>query len=148
MRHTAISLPSSLLFPHHSPLPLMSFLHRRFGGNDSSNDASHEAMPDPDRPANLRVVTAEKLEQLKDKSKLAKGKNGSKRRNFWIFGLGGLFGLVVAAFFAGTNDMLDLSTLENMNLDSFMDALPAAFVRDAQQLQVQHRHWNAKSGGG
>lgn len=109
----------------------MSFLRRRFGGADSSSETSRDPTPDPDRPANLRVVTQEKLEKLKHKHP----KNG-KRKNFWIFGLGGVFGLVVAAFFAGTNDMIDLSSLESMNLDSIMDVLPAAFVKDAQQLQV------------
>lgn len=76
-------------------------------------------------------MTAEKLQTLKTKPP----KQG-KRKNFWIFSLGGVFGLVVAGFFAQSNDMIDLSRLENMNLDSIMDVLPAAFVRDAQQLQV------------
>lgn len=108
----------------------MSFLRRRFGGNDSSStEVSRDPTPDPDRPANLRVVTAEKLQTLK------KGKNG-KKKNFWIFGLGGLFGVLAAAFFAGSNDMIDLSSLEGMNLDSILEALPAGFLKDAQQLQV------------
>lgn len=78
------------------------------------------------------VVTAEKLQQLKGSSK----KKNGKRKNFWIFALGGLFGLVVAAFFADRNDMLDLSRFEDLNLESLMDALPSSFVKDAQQLQV------------
>ncbi|KAJ4303237.1 phospholipid:diacylglycerol acyltransferase [Kalmusia sp. IMI 367209] len=112
----------------------MSFLRRRFGGtkDDSSPDVSGPSTPDPDRPANLRVITAEKLQTLK------KGKNG-KKKNFWIFGLGGMFGVMAAAFFAGSNDMIDLSSLEGVNLDSILDALPAGFLRDAQQLQKQER---------
>lgn len=110
----------------------MSFLRRRFAGGDSSNETSREPTPDPDRPANLRVVTAEKLQQLKGSSK----KKNGKRKNFWIFALGGLFGLVVAAFFADRNDMLDLSRFEDLNLESLMDALPSSFVKDAQRLQV------------
>jgi len=108
----------------------MSFLRRRFGGNESSPDLSREPTPDADRPANLRVVTAERLKTLKE------GKHG-KRKNFWIFGLGGLFGVVAAAFFAGSNDMIDLSGLESVNLDSILEALPAGFLKDAQQLQVR-----------
>lgn len=108
----------------------MSFLRRRFGGTDSSStDISREPTPDPDRPNNLRVVTAEKLHTLK------KGRR-SKKKNLWIFGLGGVFGVVAAAFFAGSNDMIDLSSLESVNLDSLLDALPAGFLKDAQQLQV------------
>jgi hypothetical protein len=43
---------------------------------------------------------------------------------------------VVAGFFASSNEMIDLKSLENMNLDSILDALPASFVSSAQQLQV------------
>ena len=115
----------------------MSFLRRRFGGGgDTSSEPSREASPNPsasERPSNLRVITAEQLHTLKKNSK---GKNG-KRKNAWIFGLGGLFGLVIAAFFAGSNDLIDLKSIEGMNLESLMEALPANFVRSAQQLQVR-----------
>jgi phospholipid:diacylglycerol acyltransferase len=109
----------------------MNFLRRRFGGNDadSSSEPSREHTPEPGCPSNLRVVTAEKLQTLK------KGKNG-KRKNFWIFALGGLAGVVAAAFFAGSNDMIDFSSLEGVNLDSLYEALPAGFLKDAQQMQV------------
>lgn len=110
----------------------MSFLRRRFGGkDDSSAEVSREPSPAPGqtRPSNLRVITAEQLHTLKKKGK-------SKRKNAWIFGLGGLFGLVVAGFFASSNEMIDLKSLEGMNLDSILDALPASFVSSAQQLQV------------
>jgi phospholipid:diacylglycerol acyltransferase len=113
----------------------MSFLRRRFGGASSTNDSptelSREPSPAPGqtRPSNLRVITAEQLDTLKKKSK-------SKRKNAWIFGLGGLFGLVVAGFFASSNEMIDLKSLEGMNLESILDALPASFVSSAQQLQV------------
>ncbi|KAF2688031.1 LACT-domain-containing protein [Lentithecium fluviatile CBS 122367] len=111
----------------------MSFLRRRFGGNDaSSEEPSREPTPDPDRPSNLRVVTAGKLQTLK------KGKNG-KKKNFWIFVLGGVVGVAAAAFFAGNSDMIDLSSLEGMNLDSLYDALPQGFLQDARQLQKAER---------
>lgn len=117
----------------------MSFLRRRFGGNTndpvSSPEASRTPTPDPDhqRPANLRVITAEQLHTLK---KGAKGKNG-KRKNFWVFVLGGLAGVMAAAFFAGSNDMIDLTSLEGVNLESILDALPAGFLREARELQVR-----------
>jgi phospholipid:diacylglycerol acyltransferase len=112
----------------------MNFVRRRFSGtkpDDDVTEASPERSPETDsnRPSNLRVITAEKLHTLKTKGK-------SKRKNAWIFGLGGVFGLVVAGFFASSNEMIDLKGLENMNLDSVWDALPASFVRSAQQLQV------------
>lgn len=113
----------------------MSFLRRRFGGGDTSSEPSREPSPNPastERPSNLRVITAEQLHTLQQKGK---AKNG-KRKNFWIFGLGGVFGLIIAAFFAGSNDLIDLKSIEGMNLESLMEALPANFVKSAQQLQV------------
>ena len=110
----------------------MSFLRNRFGGgkDNSSADVSRDPTPDPDRPQVLRVVTEEKLNTLKKRPK------PSKRRSFWTFGLGGVFGLVVAAFFAQSNDMIDLSGLENVNLESLLEVLPAGLVQDAKKLQV------------
>ncbi|KAF2795455.1 LACT-domain-containing protein [Melanomma pulvis-pyrius CBS 109.77] len=110
----------------------MSFLRRRFGGGDSSSEPSRDPSPDADKPADLRIVKVQRLQSLKQKQQ-------SKKRNFWIFALGGVFGLVVAAFFVGSNDMIDLSSLEGMNLNSIMDVLPAGFLRDAQQLQKHER---------
>jgi phospholipid:diacylglycerol acyltransferase len=114
----------------------MSFLRRRFGGGgdeDSTPDLSREPSPGPDgkRPPNVRLITTEQLQTLKKK-----GKHG-KRRNAWVFGLGGIFGLLLAGFFASSNDMIDLSGLESLNMESIMEALPDNFVKSAQQLQVR-----------
>jgi phospholipid:diacylglycerol acyltransferase len=117
----------------------MSFLRRRFGGGGaddsdiSTPELSREPSPGRDgkRPANLRLITAEQLQTLKQKGK------HKKRRNVWVFGLGGLFGLLLAGFFASSNDMIDLTSLEGVNLESIMEALPDNFVRSAQQLQVR-----------
>lgn len=116
----------------------MSFLRRRFGGGgsggeDSTPELSREPSPGPDgkRPANLRLITAEQLATLKQKGK------HKKRRNFWVFSLGGIFGLLLAGFFASNNDMIDLSGLGEVNLESIMEALPDNFVKSAQQMQVR-----------
>ncbi|OSS49374.1 hypothetical protein B5807_05593 [Epicoccum nigrum] len=119
----------------------MSFLRRRFGGGDTSSEPSREPSPAAaapnasGRPSNLRVITAEELHTLKQGSK----KKHAKRKNAWVFGLGGLFGLVIAAFFAGSNDLIDLKSIEGMNLESLLEALPDNFVKSAQQLQKQER---------
>ncbi|KAJ4352817.1 phospholipid:diacylglycerol acyltransferase [Ascochyta clinopodiicola] len=116
----------------------MSFFRRRFGGGDTNTPTPEPPNPSPsERPSNLRVITAEQLHTLQQAGK-GKGKHG-KRKNAWVFGLGGLFGLVIAAFFAGSNDLIDLKSIEGMNLESLMEALPANFVRSAQQLQKQER---------
>ncbi|KAF2198495.1 LACT-domain-containing protein [Delitschia confertaspora ATCC 74209] len=120
----------------------MSFLRRRFGGKtptptstpnspEPSAEPSREATPD-DKANEITVVPKPKLQKLK-------ASRQSKRRTLWIFGLGGLFGIAVAAFFAQSNDMIDLSSLENMNMASLLEVLPAGLVRDAQQLQKHER---------
>lgn len=138
----------------------MSGLRRRiFGGTpdesdlDSSRDVSPapghsslSSMLSPNDRTDYAVVPAKKLKQLTKDTK--KGK-GSKRRNFWIFGLGGLFGLVLAGFFASSNGALDklvtLAGLENMNLDSLLDVLPAGLIRDVQDLQVSHISYRTRT---
>lgn len=117
----------------------MSFLRRRFGGSgngeaeDSTPELSREPSPAPGtkRPPNMRLITAEQLATLKQQGK------HKKRRNFWVFALGGIFGLLVAGFFASNNDMIDLSGFGEMNIEAILEALPDNFVKSAQQLQVR-----------
>lgn len=63
-------------------------------------------------------------------------RKGRKRRNGIIFGLGGLFGLVVAALFANHTDVISLESLMDLNLDSLRDVIPAGIIRDAKELTV------------
>ena len=128
MKNKLESKTTSFLYSFAIPLISMSFLRRRLA-SDSSNDVSREPSPDQEKKNDLRVVTTKELHTLK-KSR------GTKRRNLWIFGLGGIFGIAVAAFFAGSNDLIDLSSLADVNMESILDALPAGLVRDAQELQV------------
>jgi phospholipid:diacylglycerol acyltransferase len=64
-----------------------------------------------------------------------KRKRGGKRKTAWIFTLGGIFGIAVAAFFVGNNDMLDITALGDLNLESLLEVLPAGLVNDAKELQ-------------
>ena len=63
-------------------------------------------------------------------------KKRSKRGQGLIFTLGGLFGIVVAAFFAQRHDVINLEGLMDVNLESLMDAIPAGIVKDAKDLTV------------
>jgi len=108
----------------------MNFLRRRNVGTDRS-DSPREDTPDIDNE-DVRVVPAKKLHGLAKKH----GTSGSKRRTAWIFGLGGIFGIVVAIFFVGHNEMIDLVGLQDFSLDSILDVLPAGIIRDAKELQV------------
>lgn len=61
----------------------------------------------------------------------------SKRKSWLIFGLGGLFGLIVAVFFANQQEVIKLESLLDVNLDSLMDVIPAGIVNDARDLSVR-----------
>jgi phospholipid:diacylglycerol acyltransferase len=120
--------------------PIMSTLRRRiFGGDDS---ASRDVSPAPPAPKEaggdaFRIVSNEKFDALKKSVK----PRSSKKRNAWVFTLGGLFGLFVAGFFASRDGALDklvsLAGLEDMNLDNLYDVLPAGLIRDVQNMQVR-----------
>ncbi|OJD18528.1 hypothetical protein AJ78_01444 [Emergomyces pasteurianus Ep9510] len=66
-------------------------------------------------------------------------KRRSKRRNGLIFGLGGIFGIFLALFFANQNEVISLDALMDLNLDSLMDVMPAGIVRDASQFSQTER---------
>ncbi|KAK4982751.1 phospholipid:diacylglycerol acyltransferase [Elasticomyces elasticus] len=118
----------------------MSQLRRRiFGGGTpdstpaSTPDLSREGSPTPGE--DYRIIPAKQLQKLTKASK----PKGTKRRNAWVFGLGGLFGILLAGFFASEQDMINLSAFKDMNLESIMDVLPAGLLRDAQNLQRNER---------
>ena len=53
-----------------------------------------------------------------------------------MFGLGGLFGILLAGFFAGKNDFIEFPEIGDFRMDSLMDVLPAGFMREARDLSV------------
>ena len=57
-----------------------------------------------------------------------------KRRTTLIFLLGGLCGLLMAGFFAKTNDLIDFPELGDLSMDTLMDALPAGLAKDVREL--------------
>lgn len=103
----------------------MSTLRRRLLG-DSSTEPSRDPSPVKGEPVTLIPTT-----HLK---KLTKKR--SKRRQGFIFGLGGLFGIIIAAFFAQRHDVINLEGLIDVNLESLMDVIPAGIVKDAKDLTV------------
>lgn len=109
----------------------MSALRRPFLGNSpSSTEPSREPSrePSPGKGEPVTVVSKSHLKELKGKR--------SKRRQFSIFGLGGLFGLILAAFFANQHDVINLEGLVDFNMDSLLDVIPAGIVKDARDMTV------------
>jgi phospholipid:diacylglycerol acyltransferase len=124
----------------------MSDLRRRIfgaGTPDSTPSSSRDASPAPIRgdDGEYKIVPKPKLDKLSKEVKEARRK-GTKRRNVWIFALGGLFGIFLAGFFASNNGSLDklveLAGVRDMNLDTLLDVLPAGLIRDVQDLQVRN----------
>lgn len=91
---------------------------------------------DRNRKGSNVVIPAKKLEELNAHVTGKGKKRGVKRRNLWVFGLGGLFGIVVAGLLAQRQEMIDLSHLADMNLDSFADILPAGLMKEVRAMQV------------
>ena len=103
----------------------MSSLRRRLLG-DSSSETSRAPSPAKNEP--ISVIPTAHLKKLTRKR--------SKRRQTSIFALGGLFGLLIALFFAQKHDVLNLEGLMDMNLDSLIDVIPAGIVKDAKDITV------------
>ncbi|PHH62001.1 hypothetical protein CDD82_2063 [Ophiocordyceps australis] len=82
---------------------------------------------DPIAPASEAVAT------------VGPGARMRKRRNTFIFLLGGLCGLIVAGFFAKTSDLIDLPELSDLTVESLLDVLPAGLVRDIGDLMQGQR---------
>lgn len=104
------------------------FLRRR----PTSAEAHGKHVTNPIPPENgeeVRLVSVSKLEALTRKK--------SKRRIWLIFGLGGLFGVIVAAFFVKQSDVINLDGLMDLNLDSLLDVIPAGIIKDAKELTVR-----------
>lgn len=121
----------------------MSDLRRRIFGVGSpagTPDSSREPSPAPPRKNDAteerNVVPASMVKTTKPKRKAG----GLKRRNAWIFGLGGLFGIGVALVFAapkgGMDKLVEFAGLQDMSLDSLLDVLPAGMIKDVQGFQV------------
>jgi len=60
----------------------------------------------------------------------------SKRRNGFIFLLGGIFGIFIALFFANQHEVISLESIMDLNLDSLMDAIPQGILRDVKEFSV------------
>lgn len=109
----------------------MSFLRLR------KQVESTRPAPEQEIPASVEDVVLVPVSEFNEVAK-----KGRKRRTWLIFGLGGLFGLFLAAFFADRNDMIRLAALPNMaelNMEGLAKVLPAQFLRDAKDLTVSLR---------
>ncbi|EEH43551.2 phospholipid:diacylglycerol acyltransferase [Paracoccidioides brasiliensis Pb18] len=103
------------------------------GSSSSSGSSSKNAVVvDDNGGKKLRFGPALELQEICVRRR-------SKRRNGLIFGLGGIFGIFLALFFANQNEVISLDALMDLNLDSLMDVMPAGMIRDASQFSQTER---------
>ncbi|KAI1495656.1 Lecithin:cholesterol acyltransferase [Biscogniauxia marginata] len=57
-----------------------------------------------------------------------------KRKNTFIFFLGSLFGIIAAGWMAKSNDLIEFPEFSDLSVDSFLDVLPAGFVKDMKDI--------------
>ncbi|KAK3690035.1 Lecithin:cholesterol acyltransferase-domain-containing protein [Podospora appendiculata] len=58
----------------------------------------------------------------------------AKRKNTAIFLLGGLFGIIVAGFFATSKDFIGFPEFGELSMDSLLNVLPPGLVKDMRDL--------------
>ncbi|PGH01316.1 hypothetical protein AJ79_07953 [Helicocarpus griseus UAMH5409] len=125
----------------------MAGLRRRLGSLFSSSPSPTpdvSAPPTPDSSKNTDIIAVHKdggqirYNQGSEIQHIPV-KRRSKRRNGLIFGLGGIFGIFLALFFANQNEVISLDALMDLNLDSLIDVMPAGIVRDASQFSQTER---------
>jgi phospholipid:diacylglycerol acyltransferase len=84
----------------------------------------------PPKAEEIRLAPVSKIMNEKHHPK------SGKKRNGFVFFLGGLFGIIAAGFFAQKSDLIEFPEFGDLSMDSIMDVLPAGFVRDARDLAV------------
>lgn len=107
------------------------------GSPAHSRDSSPAPIVDKDGALH-KIVPIKAFEKLKETSK--QKERGRKRKNAWLFGLGGFFGIVLAATFAaptgGMDRLVEMAGFGDMHLDSILDILPAGLIKDVRDLQA------------
>ncbi|CCX07976.1 Similar to Phospholipid:diacylglycerol acyltransferase; acc. no. O94680 [Pyronema omphalodes CBS 100304] len=98
-------------------------------------DHNHESTtPPPATPSPEHSDTnSEKQQQQQDPPR-------RKKRSTWlIFTIGGLAGLFLAGFTAKNQDMLRLELLQDLNLDTIIDIIPAGILKEASDITMREK---------
>ncbi|KAJ5046572.1 uncharacterized protein L3040_003811 [Drepanopeziza brunnea f. sp. 'multigermtubi'] len=116
----------------------MSDLRNRGKGKETASTPRDDS---PAKAEEVRLAPVSKIthDDAESSHKHKQKKDSRKRRNGFIFVLGGLFGIAVAGFFAGRSDLIDFPEFGELSMDSLMDVLPAGFIRDAREITKGER---------
>lgn len=125
----------------------MATLRQRIFGKSPSEKEEKEQDDSREKAEEVRLVPISKIKT--DASSHSHKHEKTKRRNGFIFFLGGLFGILAAGFFAQRNELIEFPELGDLRMDSFIDVLPAGFVKDARDLAVSAYFviWVGRLGG-
>ncbi|KAJ9307451.1 hypothetical protein DTO217A2_3133 [Paecilomyces variotii] len=119
----------------------MSLLRRRLG-KDSKVESPSIDVSDPAASPGVEEAAAKGQDvSLRSGSEVKSymSKPKSKRRNGFIFLLGGIFGIFVAVFFANQNEVISLDSLMDLNLDALVDVIPQGIVKDFREFSQHER---------
>ena len=109
---------------------MASLRHRIFG--NSSAAGSQESVTSTASTSN----PSKEVRHVETVKHVYHERKGRTRNNTLVFGLGGLFGLVLAGFFAQQQEILNFDALLDMNLAGITDVIPAGILKDARDLTV------------
>lgn len=118
-------------------LPSMSSLRQRFLSSRPSSPSPSPTPPNSESNAigeELKLVSSAKLQELKKGAKRA-----HKRGHSVVFILGGLFGVLLALFFAQNQEVINFEGILDLNLESLIDVIPAGVIKDAKDLTQPER---------
>lgn len=102
----------------------------------ASDTPPESPTPQDDSPASDQPEQPKEDEEVRT---ARRHKKTRKRKTTAIFLLGSLFGIVVAGFFANSNDLISLPDIGDLSMDSLLDVLPAGLVKDMRDLVVSCR---------
>ncbi|KAI0597147.1 Lecithin:cholesterol acyltransferase [Biscogniauxia sp. FL1348] len=105
---------------------MASELRRRPIVADTPSESSSATPATPRSASPTR--SGEKIKIIHHESK------ARKRKNTFIFFLGSLFGIIAAGWMAKSNDLIEFPEFGELNIDSFLDVLPAGFVKDMKDI--------------
>lgn len=135
--HTRGKLLTWDIADHTSTSYTMASLRRRIFGN-SSAAVSQESVTSTasTTSADQSSNPSKEVRHIGTVKHVYHERKGRTRNNTLVFGLGGLFGLVLAGFFAQQQEFLNFDALLDMNLAGITDVIPAGILKDARDLTV------------
>lgn len=111
-------------------------------GTSAAVDTANSAIPAESNGNNPDELTLVPKSAIKKPTKPNQPK-GRKRKSGLVFFLGGIFGILVAGFFAQKNDLFELpgfaDLIADLNIDSLMEVLPAGFLQEAREIKVRRQ---------